>query len=113
MRIETPPGEEAQFDFSMPPLGVMTGGLRACSVYSAILSWSRWRLWWFTTSVNREHTLKGSSASSKRPAVSPRCCAPTGWGALGSSQGRRFKLHPPAQEFARFHGTEIQGLPGC
>ena len=29
-------------------------------------------------------------------------------GALGTSQGRRFKLHPPAVEFARFHGAEIR-----
>ena len=24
-----------------------------------ILCWSRWRLWWFTTSVDREHTFEG------------------------------------------------------
>jgi hypothetical protein len=29
-------------------------------------------------------------------------------GALGQSQGRRFKLHPPAAAFAQFHGTEIR-----
>ena len=29
-------------------------------------------------------------------------------GALGQSQGRRFKLHPPTLEFARHHGTEIK-----
>ncbi len=29
-------------------------------------------------------------------------------GAMGSSQGKRFKLHPPAAEFARFHGAEIR-----
>src|SRR3546814_9611729 len=28
-------------------------------------------------------------------------------GALGTSQGRRFKLHPPTFEFAAHHGTKI------
>ena len=29
-------------------------------------------------------------------------------GALGTSQGRRFALHPPTVEFAVHHGTEIK-----
>ena len=29
-------------------------------------------------------------------------------GALGTSQGRRFRLHPPAHGFAQFRGTEIR-----
>ena len=28
-------------------------------------------------------------------------------GALGTSQGRRFGLHPPTLDFASHHGTEI------
>ena len=73
-----------------------------------ILCWSRWRLWWFTTSVDREHTFEGIVRFFDAVGGIPKLCRTDRMGALGTSQGRRFKLHPPTLEFARFHGTEIK-----
>jgi hypothetical protein len=43
----------------------------------------------------------------------PELCRTNRMGALGASQGRRFKLHPPTLEFASHHGTEIKACqPG-
>lgn len=73
-----------------------------------ILCWSRWRIWWFTTSVDREHTFEGIVRFFEAAGGVPQLCRTDRMGALGQSQGRRFKLHPPTLEFARFHGTEIK-----
>ena len=73
-----------------------------------ILCWSRWRLWWFTTSVDREHTFEGVVRFFEAAGGVPQLCRTDRMGALGQSQGRRFKLHPPTLEFARHHGTEIK-----
>ena len=108
IRIETPPGEEAQFDFSDATAWGDDWGIAGLQCFSAILSWSRWRLWWFTTSVDREHTFEGLIRFFEAAGGVPKVLRTDRMGALGSSQGRRFKLHPPAQEFARFHGTEIR-----
>jgi transposase len=107
-RIETPPGEEAQFDFSDATAWGDDWGIAGLQCFSAILSWSRWRLWWFTTSVDREHTFEGLIRFFEAAGGVPKVLRTDRMGALGSSQGRRFKLHPPAQEFARFHGAEIR-----
>lgn len=108
VRIETPPGEEAQFDFSDAGAWGDDWGLPGLQCFSAILSWSRWRLWWFTTSVDREHTFGGLVRFFEAAGGVPKVLRTDRMGALGSSQGRRFKLHPPAVEFARFHGCEIR-----
>ena len=107
--IETAPGEEAQFDFSdcsgwSQQVGL--GPVLWC--FSMILCWSRWRLWWFTTSVDREHTFEGVVRFFEAVGGVPQQCRTDRMGALGQSQGRRFKLHPPTLEFARHHGTEIK-----
>lgn len=107
-RIETPPGEEAQFDFTDATGWGDEWGIPGLVCFSAILSWSRWRWWWFTTSVDREHTFEGLVRFFEAAGGVPKVLRTDRMGALGSSQGRRFKLHPPAQEFARFHGTEIR-----
>jgi transposase len=107
-RIETPPGEEAQFDFSDATAWGDDWGIPGLQCFSAILCWSRWRLWWFTTSVDREHTFEGLILFFEAIGGVPKVVRTDRMGALGSSQGRRFKLHPPAAEFARFHGTEIR-----
>ena len=62
-------------------------------------------------SIDQEHTFEGLV----RAFEGFRWCAPgrartDRMGALGESQGRRFTLHPPATELARFHGCEIPGL---
>jgi len=58
-------------------------------------------------SVDREHTFEDWCASSSSSAC-PQGLAHRPHGALGTSQGRRFRLHPPAHGFAQFCGTEIR-----
>lgn len=100
--IETPPGEEAQFDWSDCSGWARQVGLAATLwCFGMILCWSRWRTWWFTTSVDREHTFE-AMARFFDAARTDRM------GALGASQGRRFVLHPPTLEFARHYGVEIK-----
>jgi transposase len=108
VRIETPPGEEAQFDFSDATAWGDDWGVAGLQCFSAILSWSRWRLWWFTTSVDREHTFEGLVRFFEAAGGVPKVVRTDRMGALGTSQGQRFKLYPPAAEFARFHGCEIR-----
>lgn len=107
--IETAPGEEAQFDFSDCSAWSQRVGLGPVLwCFGMILCWSRWRLWWFTTSVDREHTFEGIVRFFDAAGGVPQLCRTDRMGALGQSQGRRFKLHPPTLEFARHHGTEIK-----
>ena len=112
--IETAPGEEAQFDFSDCSAWSQRVGLGPVLwCFGMILCWSRWRIWWFTTSVDREHTFEGVVRFFEAAGGVPQLCRTDRMGALGQSQGRRFKLHPPTLEFARHHGTEIKACqPG-
>jgi transposase len=107
--IETAPGQEAQFDFSDCSAWSQRVGLGPVLwCFGMILCWSRWRIWWFTTSVDREHTFEGVVRFFEAAGGVPQLCRTDRMGALGQSQGRRFKLHPPTLEFARHHGTEIK-----
>jgi len=107
--IETGPGEEAQFDFADCSAWAQRVGLAPVLwCFGMILSWSRWRLWWFTTSTDRHHTFEGTVRFFEAVGGVPKISRTDRMGALGQSQGRRFKLHPPALEFARHHGTEIR-----
>jgi hypothetical protein len=56
----------------------------------------------------REHTFEGMVRFFDAAGGVPQLCRTDRMGALGQSQGRRFKLHPPTLEFARHHGTEIK-----
>jgi len=107
-RIETAPGEECQFDWSDVSHWTNEWGLGPVQCFSAILSWSRVRLWWFATSIDREYTFEGLVRFFEFVGGVPRVLRTDRMGALGQSQGRRFKLHPPAQAFAQFHSTEIR-----
>ena len=107
--IETAPGEEAQFDFSdcsAWALGVGLGPVLWC--FGMILCWSRWRTWWFTTSVDRHHTFEGIARFFDAAGGVPKIARTDRMGALGRSQGRRFLLGAEALEFARHHSTEIK-----
>jgi len=108
--IETAPGVEAQFDFADCSAWAERAGFNVPVLwcFSMILCWSRWRLWWFTTSVDREHTFEGMVRFFDAVGGVPQVCRTDRMGCLGSSQGRRFNLHPPTLEFARWHGTEIK-----
>jgi len=106
--IVTAPGEEAQFDFSDVSAWTRRWGLGDVVCFQAILSWSRYRLWWFTTSEDQHHTFEGLVRFFEAIGGVPRTARTDRMGALGASQGRRFKLHPPAGGFAAAHGTEIR-----
>jgi len=106
--IETAPGEECQFDFADMSAWTAGWGLGEVFCFSAVLCWSRWRRWWFTTSQDREHTFEGLVRFFEAAGGLPRVARTDRMGALGTSQGRRFKLHPPTVAFAQAHGVEIR-----
>ena len=107
-RIETGPAEECQFDWSDIGTWSREWGLGEVQCLSTILCWSRWRVWWFAPSIDQEHTFEGLVRAFEAFGGVPGVARTDRMGALGQSQGRRFTLHPPAAEFARFHGCEIR-----
>jgi transposase len=108
VRIETGPGEECQFDWSDVSAWTREWGLGEVQCFSALLCWSRVRIWWFAPSLDREHTFEGLVRFFEFIGGVPKVCRTDRMGALGQSQGRRFVLHPPAAAFAVFCGTEIR-----
>jgi transposase len=108
VRIETGPGEECQFDWSDVSAWTSEWGLGEVWCFSAVLCWSRVRIWWFAPVIDREHTFEGLVRFFEFIGGVPKVSRTDRMGALGKSQGRRFMLYPPAAEFAQFVGTEIR-----
>jgi transposase len=107
--IETAPGAEAQFDFAdVSAAAAAWGWPGRLWCFGMILCWSRWRRWWFMTSEDRQHTFEGIVRFVYAAGGVPRVARTDRMGALGRSQGRRFRLHPPVLAFARHHGLVIQ-----
>jgi transposase len=106
--IETAPGEECQFDFADISAWTEGWGLGEVFCFGAVLCWSRWRTWWFTTSQDREHTFEGLVRFFEAAGGVTQVARTDRMGALGASQGRRFRLHPPTLAFAQAHGVEIR-----
>lgn len=107
--IETAPGAEGQFDFCDVSADAAAWGWSATLwCFGFVLCWSRWKHWWFTTSEDREHTFEGLVRSMHAAGGVPRVGRTDRMGALGRSQGRRFRLHPPAVAFAAHHGMTIR-----
>lgn len=105
--IVTGPGEECQFDWSdCCDFGELFG-LGDLHCFGAILSWSRWRKWWFAPSIDRNHTLEGLASFYETAGGVPYFSRTDRMGALGVSKGRRFSLHPPVLDFSRLYGTGI------
>jgi transposase len=105
--IQTAPGEECQFDWSdCCDFGELFA-LGELHCFGAILSWSRWRRWWFASAIDRNHTLEGLASFYDAVGGVPCFSRTDRMGALGSSRGRRFLLAPPVLDFARLHGTAI------
>ena len=101
--IETAPGEECQFDWSdCCDFGELFG-LGELHCFGAILSWSRWRKWWFAASIDQNHTLEGLASFYEAAGGVPYFSRTDRMGALGTSRGRRFVLHPAVLDFARLH----------
>jgi transposase len=106
--IHTAPGDEAQFDFcDLHGWAARFGWNIPLVAFGMILSWSRFRIWWFTTSEDRQHTFEGAVRFFDEVGGVPAACRTDRMGALGRSQGRRFELHPPTVGFAAHHGTKI------
>jgi transposase len=106
--IHTAPGDEAQFDFcDLGPWAARFGWNVNLMAFGMILSWSRFRIWWFTTSEDRHHTFEGATRFFDEIGGVPAVCRTDRMGALGRSQGRRFELHPPTVGFAAHHGTKV------
>jgi transposase len=106
--IHTDPGDEAQFDFcDLHGWAARFGWNFPLVAFGMILSWSRFRIWWFTTSEDRHHTFEGAARFFDEVGGVPVACRTDRMGALGRSQGRRFELHPPTHGFAAHHGTKI------
>src|SRR5208283_3123269 len=107
--IETAPAEESQFDFSdCAARGRVWGISDTLWCFGAVACWPRYLTWWFTDSVDRQHTFEGLLRHYEELGGVPQRSRTDRMGALGTSQGRRFTLHPPAIEFAVHHGTEIK-----
>jgi transposase len=107
--IESGPGEESQFDFSdCSQRGRQFGIADTLWCFGAVLCWSRHLFWWFTTSVDREHTTEGLVRHFEDAGGVPQVARTDRMGALGTSQGRRFALHPPTLDFCSHHGVEIK-----
>lgn len=106
--IHTDPGEEAQFDFcDLTSVAASWGWTTPLFCFGMILSWSRQRIWWFTTSQDRHHTFEGMVRFFDAVGGVPAACRTDRMGAIGRSQGSRFVLHSPSIEFAAHHGTKI------
>ncbi len=105
--INTDPGEEAQFDFCDLSDWAARWGWPSLWCFGMILCWSRFRMWWFTTSQDRHHTFEGIARFFDTVGGVPAACRTDRMGALGRSQGRRFVLHPPTVGFAAHHATQI------
>ncbi len=106
--IHTEPGEEAQFDWcnlDAAARGWGWGGRLRC--FGMILCWSRLRLWWFTDSEDRHCTFEGIVRFFEAVGGAPAVCRTDRMGALGSSQGSRFVLHPATTGFTAHHSTRI------
>ncbi len=106
--IVTGPGEEAQFDFcNLDSVAAGWGWDRPLRCFGVILCWSRRRMWWFTASEDQNHTFEGLVRAFECFGGVPAVARTDRMGALGTSQGRRFKLHGAAVHFAAHYGTKI------
>jgi hypothetical protein len=107
--IETGPGEESQFDFSDCSTYSRRWGWKGdLYCFGCILCWSRWKSWWFTTSQDRNHTFEGLIRHFEEAGGTTMIARTDRMGALGTSQGKRFKLHSPVVAFANHYGIEIK-----
>ncbi len=78
--IHTAPGDEAQFDFcDLSSWAVRFGWNIPLVAFGMILSWSRFRIWWFTTSEDRHHTFEGAARFFDETEVFRRRVEPIGW----------------------------------
>lgn len=83
MPIETAPREEGQFDWSDCSKWTCRWGLGEVFCFELILCWSRYKDWWFATSVDAAHTFEGLVLSYEEVGGVPKVRAPTAWAPSG------------------------------
>jgi transposase len=104
MRIETNPGEEFQFDWSDCNHWARRWGWdHELHCFGCVLCWSRFKFWWFASSIDTPHTLEGLALFFEAIKGVPAVGRHDRMGQLGRSRGPRFLLHGPASSFARHH----------
>ena len=64
-------------------------------------------MWWFTDCEDQNHTFEGLVRAFECFGGVPAAARTDRMGALGTSQGRRFKLHAAAVRLAAHYGTKI------
>ena len=111
-RIVTAPGEEAQFDWSDVSQWTREWGLGEVQCFSAILSFSRVRIWWFARSVDREHTFEGLVRFFEFVGGVPKVLRTDRMGALGTSQGQALSPPPSGPWVRPVLRHRDPGLPG-
>ena len=110
--IETAPGEECQFDWSdCSDFGELFG-LGELHCFGAILSWSRWRRWWFAPSIDQHHTLEGLAQFYEAAGGVPYFSRTDRMGALGSSTRPALCLAPGGARLRPAARDGPRRLPG-
>ena len=106
--IETPAGQEFQFDWSDCCDWGEVWGLGELHCFGAVLCFSRRRFWWFAPSIDREHTFEGLVRFFEDVGGIAAIGRTDRMGALGTSRGGIFRFCPEATEFARYHGFSLK-----
>jgi transposase len=102
--IDTAAGEEFPFDWSDCCAWGQAWGLGELHCFGAILSWSRYRHWWFAPSVDRYHTFEGLVRFFEDAGGVAGIGRTDRMGALGVTRGKTFRFVPEALQFAAAHG---------
>jgi transposase len=109
MRIETTPGEEFQFDWSdCNHFARRWGWEHELHCFGCVLSWSRFKHWWFAPSINQPHTFEGLVQFFEATEGVPAVGRTDRMGQLGQSRGKAFIFHPAALVFARHYDFALK-----
>ncbi len=106
--IHTDPGEEVQFDFcDLSDWATRWGGRHRCSASARSCVGRACGCGGSPLAEDRQHTFEGLVRLFEHVGGVPATCRTDRMGALGTSQGSRFRLHPPTIGFAAHHGTKV------
>jgi transposase len=109
MRIETTPGEEFQFDWSdCNHFARRWGWEHELHCFGSVLSWSRFKHWWFAPSINQPHTFEGLVRFFEAAQGVAAVGRTDRMGQLGQSRGKAFVFHPAALVFARHYDFALK-----
>ena len=81
--------------------------------FGMILCWSRWRMWWFTTSEDRQHTFEGLVRFFEAVGGVPAACRTDRMGALGRRRADGSSCTRRRSAFAAHHGDEDHVVSGA